>query len=326
MSSKPTILITAAGGHIGSELIPLLLNEHVNLVLPTSNASRLQTKYFPSSNTTPSNVSIEEGPITDPHWVESILKTHKVTSVFLNLIGTDELLTTLNFFDSMQRAGTVKNLVYVSACGDFADTFEGFKKTLTSNSAAHVLVKPLIEYKLLLSEYSWTTTRLGPTMFFDNDIRRKERIREGFFDEPISDFLGKGQSKVSCEDIAIIARNSLLDPKRWAGKKIMIGSLKRYSGAEVAGLWSEAVLNGKEMKRILGGNARLENYEAKAEFPLHGSWAWPRDLRLMYETWAEDGFGMTEEEYAVQVEALGREPRRYEDWVRGKGRELVLEK
>ncbi|KAF7187369.1 hypothetical protein HII31_11258 [Pseudocercospora fuligena] len=326
MSSKPTIVITAAGGHIGSELIPLLLKEQVNLVLPTSNANRLQSKLFSSSNGTPSNVSIEEGSITDPRWVESILKTHNVTSVFLNIVGTDELLTTLNFLDAMQRVGTVKNLVYLSACGDFADTFEGFQKTIKVNSAAHVLVKPLIEYKLRLTDYGWTTTRLGPTMFFDNDVRRKERIREGFFDEPISDVPGRGQSKVSCEDIALIAKISLLDPKSWAGKKIMIGSLKQYSGSEISGLWEEAL--GKKMQRIPEGegDARMENYETKAEFPIHGNWAWPRDLRLMYETWASDGFGMTEEEYKVQIEALGREPRRYEDWVRTKGRDLVLEK
>ncbi|KXS95634.1 hypothetical protein AC578_3553 [Pseudocercospora eumusae] len=326
MSSMRTILITAASGHIGSELIPLLLKEHVNLVLPTSNASLLQSKFFSSSNGTPSNVKIEEGSIIDPNWVESILRTHNVTSVFLNIGGTDEVLTTLNFLDSMRKVETVKTLVYLSACGDFADTFQGFQHTIQSNSAAHVLVKPLIEYKLLLTDYAWSTIRLGPTMFFDNDVRRKARLREGFFDEPVSDSPGKGQSKVSCEDIAVIAKNSLLEPLRFAGKKIQIGSLKRYSGSEIAGLWSEVL--GKEMQRVpeSDGNARMENYEAKAEFPIWGNWAWPRDLRLMYETWASDGFGMTEEDYKVQIEALGREPRRYEDWVRAKGKELVLEK
>lgn len=48
-----------------------------------------------------------------------------------------------------------------------------------------------------------------------------------------------------------------------------------------------------------------------------------RDMALMVRQFDLDGFGMSEEQYAEQVGFLGREPRRYEDFVRSHERETA---
>jgi uncharacterized protein YbjT (DUF2867 family) len=285
MSSTPTILITAAGGNIGSILVPKLAQEQVQLVLPTSNAAQLEKNLSPASN-----VTIEEGSIKDPQWVEAILRKHQVDTVFLCLTSHDELIIALNFLDAMKRTGTVK---------------------------------ATIEQKLKYGDFPWTTTVLGPTLFFSNDLRSKDSmLKEGFLDEP----LGKaGVSRISVPDIALAAHNTLLNPTKWAGKKIMLGSLRRFTGTETAALWSKVL--GRDIKI----EHEAEHYEAayplwkREAFGLDEvmSKAWERDLRLMYEAFGEYGFGMSEEEHRLQVEVLGKEPDDYSQWVQETGAQWV---
>jgi uncharacterized protein YbjT (DUF2867 family) len=317
MSSTPTILITAAGGNIGSILVPKLAQEQVQLVLPTSNAAQLEKNLSPASN-----VTIEEGSIKDPQWVEAILRKHQVDTVFLCLTSHDELIIALNFLDAMKRTGTVKHLVYVSACGDFVSD-AGLKYLMQTQSAMHVVVKATIEQKLKYGDFPWTTTVLGPTLFFSNDLRSKDSmLKEGFLDEP----LGKaGVSRISVPDIALAAHNTLLNPTKWAGKKIMLGSLRRFTGTETAALWSKVL--GRDIKI----EHEAEHYEAayplwkREAFGLDEvmSKAWERDLRLMYEAFGEYGFGMSEEEHRLQVEVLGKEPDDYSQWVQETGAQWV---
>jgi uncharacterized protein YbjT (DUF2867 family) len=317
MASTPNILVTAAGGNIGSLLVPMLAQHKVNLILATRNAARLQANLTPAPN-----ISIEEGSIKDPQWIESILKKHQINTVFLCLTSHDELIVALNFLDAMKRARTVKHLVYVSACGDFA-TGAGLENLMRTQSAMHVVVKATIEQKLKYGGFPWTSTVLGPTLFFSNDLRSKDSmLAEGFFDEP----LGKaGVSCISLPDIAIAACETLLHPAKWAGKKIMLGSLQRFTGTESAALWSKA------LRRQIKMEEDPEHYEAaypvwkRQAFGLDAemSKAWERDLRLMYEAFGEHGFGMSEEEYKLQIELLGKHPDDYAQWVQEMGSQWV---
>lgn len=306
--TKHSILVTAAGGNIGTELIPkLLTNSNYHLVLPTSNAARLQSK-LPSK----ANVSVEEGSIQDPVWIESLLRKHAVDVVFLCLTGTDELMTTLNFFNAMERAGTVKYLLYLSACGDMA-TPEGVEFTMKVCGAEHVIVKTTVEQKLRYSDYPWQTTVLGPTLFFSNDLRCKNHmLTEGIFDEPVGE---QGVSRVATSDIALAIHNLIASYPKYVDKKIQLGSLKAYTGAEIAKLWSEAL--GKEVKM----NVVSDEFEKAFAAKIGGNNAWARDLRLMYETFKQYRFGMSEVEYKLQVEVLGKEAEDYEAWVRRNGKQ-----
>jgi uncharacterized protein YbjT (DUF2867 family) len=313
MASTSYILVTAAGGNIGSLLVPTLAQHEVNLTLLTRNAARLQANLAPAAH-----VSIEEGSIKDPQWVETILKKHRIDTVFLCLTSHDELIVALNFLDAVKRAGSVKHLVYVSACGDFA-TGAGLEHLMRTQSAMHVVVKATVEQKLKYGGFPWTSTVLGPTLFFTNDLRSKDSmLTKSFFDEPLG---AAGASRVSVPDIALAACETLLHPTRWAGKKIMLGSLKRFTGAESAALWSKAL--GRQIKI----EEDTEHYEAayplwkRQYFGLDAemSKAWERDLKLMYEAFGEHGFGMSEEEYKLQTEVLGKHPDDYAQWVQRTG-------
>ena len=100
------ILITAASGNIGARLIPnLLATKSVELFLVTGNAARL------SSLSASSYVTIIDGSISDPRWVETQLQSHEIDAVFLCLFGIDEIFTVFNFLDAIQRSSSVKHVV-----------------------------------------------------------------------------------------------------------------------------------------------------------------------------------------------------------------------
>jgi uncharacterized protein YbjT (DUF2867 family) len=324
--SSPTYLITAASGNIGQSLIPLLLTQSSNpaIILPTTNASRLSSTL--PSTADQSRIHVIEGNIQDPTFVEETLKIHAVTAVFLCLTGDNELFTTLNFLSAIQASGCVKHLVYLSACGDF--TLEAIQRGMLRNvCAAHVAVKFLVEAKLrhgLLERgekggFSWTM--IAPSLFFSNDLRSKKQLLvDGFFDEPLG---SKGVSRVDPGDIALGVAKALEDDgQEWTGKKVMIGSLKTYTNWDVANIWSNAL--GKEIKPALSDSEGLKHFEK--EFAAKAGAAWGRDLRLMYETFEVQEFGMTEENYEEQVKLLGKEPEKYEKFVEDTAREWKGEK
>ncbi|KAM0560020.1 hypothetical protein ACHAPJ_003977 [Fusarium lateritium] len=318
-NNSPVYLITAASGHIGSHLIPILLSQEPKptLVLPTGNPDRLTSQLGTNANDT--HVKIVHGDIQDSIFVETLATEHGVTAAFLCLIGENELMVTLNIFDALKHAETVKHIVYLSACGDFdLEPIRG--GTFGHMWAGHVLVKPIIEAQLRYSlpprsepgGFSWTI--LGPTLFFTNDLRSKKRILgQGLFDEPLG---STGVSRVDPVDIALAAANALQDDgKLWSGKKVMIGSLETYTNEHVAKLWSEATQT--KVSFLASDRAGLETFE-KNHRPVVGK-VWARDMRLMYEYFEAKGFGMTEEEYADQVKLLGRAPASYEDFVKVTG-------
>ena len=314
MSPSQTVLVTAAAGNIGKKLVPLLLDHDYKLVLPTSNAARLRSLLPPNSE---GKVAVEQGSIRDPNWISSVLRTYRAEIVFLCVNGSDELITTLNFLDAMQRAGCVKHVVYISACGDFTSS-GGVQETMRTMSTALALVKSTIELKLLHGGYPWTCTRLGATLFFTEDLQSKDSmLKDGLIGEPLGEM---GVSRVAPTDIAQAACNAIVYSERWSGRKVMVGSLQRYAGSFICKLWSNVL--GREIRMTPADVENNDMFEAEvlraidssAEPSLENS-AWVRVLRLMYEGFQQYGFGMTEEDYKTQVELLGREPHSYEEWV-----------
>ena len=100
------ILITAASGNIGAHLIPsLLTTKDIELILLTSSAAKL------SSFSTFEHVTIVEGLLSDPQWVESQLQKHEIDTVFLCLFGIDEIFIVFNFLNAIQRSPSIKHVV-----------------------------------------------------------------------------------------------------------------------------------------------------------------------------------------------------------------------
>ncbi|KAK4550729.1 hypothetical protein LTR36_000308 [Oleoguttula mirabilis] len=314
--ARHNVLITSASGNIGKELVPLLLSSNLDLklVLPTTNAQKLLSSVPAAASN--QDVAVEEGNVQDPVWVQSLLHTHSIDTVFLNLAGVDELFTTCNFFASMVQSGSVKHLVYLSGCGDYLST-TGVKKLMQACTAGHCLVKSLIEQKIVYGDLPFTSTILGPTLFFTNDLRSKQAMLEAsVFGEPLANV-----SRVHPADIALAVQNCILDQgRRWNLQKIMIGSKHCYTGGETAALWSRALQRDIVMTDDMGA------FEANIAMKMGGSVdarAWGRDLRSMYEYFAVYDFAMTGEDYDLQVELLGREPADYEQWVARTGSEWI---
>jgi len=157
--------------------------------------------------------------------------------------------------------------------------------------------------------FTWTVIR--PALFFINDLRTKKSLLErGVYNEPLGE---KGVSRVAPSDIALAVKNIFVDGSgKWVGKHVPIGSRRAYKGSEIAKIWSNAL--GKEVDIYPADEAGLERFEQ--ELGARSNAAWGRDMRLMVETLAERGFGMTEEEYRLQVELLGKVPEDYEAWVK----------
>ena len=74
---------------------------------------------------------------------------------------------------------------------------------------------------------------VDPTLFFVSDFRSKGGIvGRGVFDMPLG---AKGVSRVAVGNIALVVQEALVTTEeKWEGKKIMVGSLRKYTDGEMA--------------------------------------------------------------------------------------------
>lgn len=317
-----SILITSASGNIGRELIPLLLSttpSDTTLVLPTSSSSRLSSSLPPTLDRT--RLTILEGAVSDPTWLESICTAHAVDSAFLNLGGQDELFATMGALDAFSRAG-VKHVVYLSCAGEFTSP-PGVAAMLREWASASVVVKVAVEQRLwhAAEAYPFKWTVVGPTLFFENDVRTKEvLLREGWMPEPLGE---RGVSRVSCKDVARVVAKSLEDGGEKLGlRKVNVGSLRRYTGKETEEMWSKAL--GRDIRMGKGDAEGLKAYEEHwAEvIPGTAGRAVGRDLGLMCRGWIKNGYGPNEDEYRLLRAVLGKDVDDYATWVAETGKQL----
>lgn len=224
--------------------------------------------------------------------------------------------------DAFSRAG-VRHVVYLSCAGEFTSP-EGVAAMLREWSSASVVVKVAVEQKLWHATYPFKWTVVGPTLFFENDIRTKEiLLGDGWMPEPLGE---RGVSRVSCKDVARVVAKSVEDGgEKLDKRKVNVGSLKRYTGREIEELWSKAL--GREIRMGKGDEEGLRAYEEHwAEvIPGTAGRAVGRDLGLMCRGWIKNGFGPSEDEYRLLRAVLGKEADDYETWVVETGKQLRAE-
>lgn len=90
-------------------------------------------------------------------------------------------------------------------------------------------------------------------------------LEQGLFDEPIGE---QRVSRVATEDIALAVVNLIAAFPRYVGRKVQIGSLRTYTGAETAALWSEAI--GREVRMSVVG----DEFERGPTEKIGGNVAW----------------------------------------------------
>lgn len=199
--------------------------------------------------------------------------------------------------------------MYISAAADFSlDAIS--QGALRQCNAGHVIVKFMVEAKLrygLTSNLKWTV--LVPTLFFTSNVRGKANLLEnGFFHEPLG---SKGVSRADPADVALGVANALVggsEDQKWTGRKVMIGSKQTYTASQVAALWSKYL--GRKIAFAKSDTSGLRQFEE--HYRTVRSAAFVRDMRHMYAMFEQQGFGITEQDYDIQVSLLAKEPNNYE--------------
>jgi len=224
-------------------------------------------------------------------------------------------------------------VTYLSAAGDFTSP-DGVRESMARwGGCANVVVKLAVEARLAhgwnggnagtAAGFKWSV--VGPTLFFENDVRTPEiLVGEGFMPEPLGE---KGVSRVSCADVARVVARCIDDGgERLAGRKVNVGSLRRFTGREIENLWTASL--GREVIMWKGDEDGLRAYEKHWEEIIGGvaGRAVGRDLSCMARGWVQAGFGLSEDEYRFCRAVLGKETDDYEAWVAEAGRKLREEK
>ena len=142
--------------------------------------------------------------------------------------------------------------------------------------------------------------------FFQNDYLwcRAAVMSYGVYPQPIGSV---GLSRVDSRDVADAAVNAFLQPGH-EDKDYPLHGPDVLTGESVAKIFS------KHLRREVryGGN----DLEAWAKQAQHMMPEWMvRDLRIMYDYFQKHGLIATPEDFAEQFKLLGREPRRFDDFV-----------
>jgi len=173
-----------------------------------------------------------------------------------------------------------------------------------SDHIPHYLSKIPIERTIRESGMNYTILR--PNNFFQNDYLwcRAAVMSYGVYPQPIGSV---GLSRVDSRDLADAALNAFIQPGH-DGKEYPLHGPDVITGERVAETFSKQL--GREIR--YGGN----DLEAWAKQAQHMMPEWMvRDLRLMYDYFQKHGLIATPEDFAQQYKVLGRDPRRFDDFV-----------
>lgn len=145
---------------------------------------------------------------------------------------------------------------------------------------------------------------LKPNSFFQNDLMATEALADhGVFVEP---FGPVGVQRVDARDIADAGVAALLD-EGMEGTVVPVNGPDVLTEDDCARVWSEAL--GREVRPV-GGPDAWRSMMA----PHMPDWLLD-DLEAMYRLFGAEGNVASEEDVARQRAVLGREPRRYRDFV-----------
>jgi len=168
----------------------------------------------------------------------------------------------------------------------------------------HFASKIEIQRALEASGLPWVT--IEPNSYMQNDLHLREPITEmQIYPLPIGPI---GVSRVDVRDIADATVTALTEDGH-EGIRYPVAGPRPWTGEEVADAWGEA-LDGTIV--YVGDDLDMWEEGASAMMP-----AWlVADLRIMWAHFLERGLLATPEDLALQARVLGREPRRFEDFVR----------
>lgn len=279
-----TILVTGAGGTVGSKILAKLAS---------SGAKVRALARDPDTLKLPPGMVGVKGDLTDVESMRAALEG--VDTLFLlNAVAADELTQALVTLDLARQAG-IRRFVYFSVFNGafFADV-------------PHFTAKYTVERAI--DDQAIPATVLRPAYFMQNDAGMKDAILNGLFPMPIGSL---GLAMADVRDIAEVAASELLRrenaPAPLPRTTIEIVGPDVLTGAGVAAIWSEAL--GRDVRY---GGDDVEAFEQQAKTMMPG-WA-ARDMRLMQLGFQRHGMVSSPDTVATLEHLLGHPLRRYRDF------------
>jgi uncharacterized protein YbjT (DUF2867 family) len=276
------VLIIGGTGTVGSEVTQRLAGRGVTV--------RVLTRSREKSATLPPGVEVAVGDLTSPPTLPAALAG--VDSVFLiTALSQTETHEGLAAVEAA-KAARVGRIVYMSV-----------HRLDSAPHIPHFASKIPIEHAIRSSGIPYTLVQ--PNNFFQVDLWFREAILNyGVYPQPIG---RKGLSRVDVRDIADLVVTVLTQPGH-DGKAYAVAGPEALTGDAVAQTWSRRL--GRPVQ-YLGDDLDVWAQQAKSMLP---EWQ-VVDLCIMYRHFQQYGLIAGEDELARLRQVLGREPRRFEDFV-----------
>jgi uncharacterized protein YbjT (DUF2867 family) len=277
-------LVLGGTGTVGSLVVRGLLDKGETVRVATRDAQRAKAL--------PKGAAAVVGDLVDPATYPAIFDGSADTLFLLTANGPSDLMEGLAAVNEAKRT-KVKRVVHLS--------IQDVEKI---PEAPHFASKIAIENALKASGVAWTILR--PNNFYQNDLWSREAIVQyGVYPQPVGDI---GCSRVDTRDIADAAVRALTEDG-YVGKTCTLAGPDVLTGRDCAAEFAKAL--GKPV--AYAGND-LEAWK-KSMAPYLPAWA-VYDYALMYAAFQATGLRATPAQLAETRAILGREPRRYADFVK----------
>jgi len=276
-------LVLGGTGNVGSLVVEGLLAKGEAVRVPTRDAGRAKAL--------PKGAVGVVGDLANPDTYETIFADYDHLFL-LTANGPSDLMEGLAAVAEARRTGA-RRVVHLS-----------IHDVEKAPEAPHFASKIAIEAALKESGLPWTILR--PNNFFQNDYWWKDPILQyGVYPQPIGEI---GLSRVDTRDIGEAAVRALTEEGHTGRTYALVGS-DVLTGADCAARFSEAL--GKKI--VYGGNDLAAWAKgARAYLP---AWA-VYDYALMYAMFQKKGLMATPAQLAQTRAILGREPRKFSDFVK----------
>ena len=276
-------LILGGTGTVGSLVVRGLLDKGETVRVVTRSADRAKDL--------PRSAQAVIGDLADPATYEKIFTDYD-NLFLLTANGPSDLMEGLAAVNEAKRT-KAKRVVHLS--------IQDVEKI---PEAPHFASKIAIEQGL--KALGLPHTILRPNNFYQNDYWSKDAILQyGVYPQPLGDI---GCSRVDTRDIADAAVRALTEDGH-LGKTYTLAGPDALTGADCANEFSKAL--GKPV--AYGGNDLAA--WAKTMAPYMPAWA-VYDYALMYAAFQAKGLKATPAQLAETRTILGREPRKFSDFVR----------
>ena len=276
-------LVLGGTGTVGGLVVRGLLDRGETVRVLTRSADRARTL--------PKGVEVVLGDLTDPGTYEGIFAGYD-NLFLLTANGPSDLMEGLGAVNEAKRT-KARRVVYLS-----------IHDVLTCAEAPHFASKIAIERAL--QESGLPHTILRPNNFYQNDFWSKDAILQyGVYPQPIGDI---GLSRVDARDIGDAAVTALTESGH-LGKTYALVGPDALTGKDCAEEFAKAL--GKPV--AYGGNDLVA--WARSMAPYLPAWA-VYDYALMYAMFQAKGLKATAAQLAETRAILGREPRKFADFVK----------